>query len=140
MSPYNASLAKNVTIIGDEVFQAQITMFLYDASHAVDMTPDHLRTVPCTQGPDSHSEQNCERTYFISAGIESSISTSGGRRTVEEEVVLAKDQQGYILNFKEGTDQSGFNETVECETYGFAFAGFRLCLHNVEANVLRARK
>ena len=140
MSTFNASLARNVSLVADELLQAQLAGFLYDPSHAVDMTPQHLRIVPCSQGPNSHAEQSCKRTYFIPAGFESGTSVPRGDQALEEDAILAKDQQGYILNFQEESDQSGFDEEHECETYGFSFAGFRMCLHNVEANTIRARK
>jgi hypothetical protein len=60
--------------------------------------------------------------------------------TTQSDFFLAKDQQGYILQFREGDPDWVFNNTAECETFGFPFAGFRLCLRNIRYNTIQARQ
>jgi hypothetical protein len=57
-------------------------------------------------------------------------------------VFLARDQQGYILDFKEGPGggEEWRFQASDCELYGFAFGAFYLCLTNAADNILHARK
>lgn len=139
MRPFNASLAKNVFLVADEILQAQSDMFLSDPSHAIDITPGPLRSVPCTKGPSSHSGQSCERTFFMPGGVELAAPTvNNDEGLLETDVFLAQNQQGYLLHFQEGDKQWLSGETANCEVYGFPFGAYRLCLENAADNVLDA--
>lgn len=141
MTPFNVSLAKNMSVIADQLSQAQISVFLSDPSRAVDVTPSSLRSRPCTQGANSPTRENCERTFFIPGGVEFAAPTvhsdSGSSDT---EVFLVRDQQGYLLEFKEGNRTRQYNEVGSYEVYGFPFAAFHLYLKNSANNTLDARK
>jgi hypothetical protein len=140
MTTFNASLAKKISLATDLVIQAQMDMFLSDTSRAVDITPAHLRSIPCTYSPTSFTGVACERTYFM-AGVAFTPSMRNATSvTTETEVILARDQQGYVLNFKEQPGNMSFDLERECEAYGFPFAAFALCLRNEENNVLHARR
>ena len=60
-------------------------------------------------------------------------------RALDSNAFLAKAQQSYVLNFKEGDDTWEFRQD-ECQVYGFSFAAFNLCLKNAADNVLQARQ
>jgi len=138
MTQFNSSLARNVSVVADQLIQAQLDMFLADTSRAVDITPPNLRTVPCILAPGQITGIPCERTYFM-AGVEFTprVLDNG---TTDEQVILAKDQQGYILNYKEQPGDMEFDLETECEVYGFPFAAFNLCMRNAADNILHARK
>jgi hypothetical protein len=140
MSSFNASLAKNVSLIADQLIQAQLAMFLFDTSRAVDITPGDLRSIPCSHGPTNYIGIPCERTFFMPGGVEFAAPDidSSDDNSISQ-VFLTEGQQGYILSFQEGTDQKGFDEENECRVYGFPFAAFNLCLSNTKSNAMEAR-
>ena len=70
MSLFNASLAKNVSAIADQVVQADISMFLSEQSRAVDITPASQGSIPCTYRSDSQNTEKCQRTYFVPGGLD----------------------------------------------------------------------
>lgn len=141
MSPFNASLAKNVSLVADELLQAQLAMFLSDPTRAVDITPSSLRAIPCSHGPNSESGQNCKRTFFIPGGIEFAAPTVyGDNPPSKSDVFLVKDQQGYLLDFQEADKGRQFDEVSQCQVYGFSFGAIHLCLKNSAENTLDARE
>src|SRR5213078_2239282 len=94
MSPFNASLARNVSVVADQLLQAQLATFLYDPSRAVDVTPSPLRSIPCSNGPNSPSGRSCERMFFIPGGVEFAAPTVyNDDGHLEAEAFLAKNQQ-----------------------------------------------
>ena len=142
MSPFNATLAKNVSVIADQLMQAQLAMFLFDSSRALDVTPMNLRNVPCAHGPTSQQGPLCTRTYLMPGGVEFSapnVNVNDTSLATLSEVYLAEDQRSYVLSFQEGIDQMKFGEH-QCQVYGFPFAAVNLCLQNVNQSSLQARK
>src|SRR5579871_6682506 len=128
MSPFNATLAKNVSVIADQLMQAQLAMFLFDSSTALDVTPMDLRNIPCAHGPTSQQGPLCSRTYVMPGGIEFSapnVNVNDTSLSTLSEVYLAENQRSYLLGFQEGTAQMEFEED-ECQVYGFPFAAFSL--------------
>jgi len=108
MSPFNATLAKNVSVIADQLMQAQLAMFLFDSSRALDITPIGLRNVPCVQGPTSRPGPLCSRTYFMPGGVDlaaPNVNVDATSLSSLSEVYLAEEQQSYLLDFQEGTAQ-----------------------------------
>lgn len=143
MSPFNATLAQNVSIIADQLVQAQLAMFLFDSSRALDITPTNFRNVPCAHGPTSQQGPLCTRTYFMPGGVEFAapiVNINDTSLSTLSEVYLAEDQRSYVLEFQEGTAQVDFEGGDQCQVYGFPFAAFNLCLQNTNQNSLQARR
>lgn len=139
MTPFNASLAKNATIVADQLLQAQQSGFLSNPSRAVDITPKSLRSIPCSQGPNSPSDQSCERTFFLPGGVEFAAPRfHKTRESFGADVFLAKEQQGYLLNYRELGSRWHVDDAAGCQVYGFPFAAFHLCLKNVAENIVDA--
>ena len=129
LSPFNLSLAGNISRVADQLLQSELSTFLSNPSRAVDITPHEMRTVPCSSRQGFHSAEKCERKYFVAGGID--LTTNGSRSKTDvfsTDVVFAGNQQGYILHFKEGDPNWQFNDTIDCQIYGFPFAAFKLCL------------
>ena len=138
ISPFNASLAKNVSTIAEELSQAGLATFLSDPSNAKDITSSELRAVPCAQSPFNQPDTRCERTFFLPGGVQLAAPVIGSDiKPLESNAFLAKSQQSYLLNFKEGEQSWSFSET-DCQVYGFSFAAIRLCLKNEGENTLQA--
>jgi hypothetical protein len=139
MTPFNGSLAKNVSLVADQIIQAQLDTFLQDTSRAVDITPPDLRTVQCLSSPTLTRTVPCKRTYFM-AGVEFTPSAMDNYTGLTNtQVILARNQQSYILDYEEQPGDEVFKDT-DCQAYGFPFAGFNLCMRNDADNVLDARK
>jgi hypothetical protein len=142
MSSFNASLANNVSLLADNVLQAELAMFLSQPSRALDITPASIRSVPCMMGPTAHSTQPCQRTFFMPGGMEQAVSS--GTFIANEnlgEVFLAEDQLSYILSFVEAaSDEDGNDDASQshCQVYGFEFAAINLCLKNLKDNQVYA--
>lgn len=142
MSHFNASLAKNVSAIANQVVQADLAMFLSEPYRTVDLTTPQDRSVPCSHLPGKENERNCRRVYYIPGGMDLAA-TREVKETAKAEVILAQDQQGYILDFVEGPgagEDWAFEAEAECKVYGFPFGAFHLCLRNGAANTLQARE
>ena len=142
MSPFNATLANNVSVIADQLMQAQLAMFLFDTSRALDITPMNLRNVPCAHGPTSQQGPLCNRTYLMPGGVEFSapnINVNDTSLSTLSEVYMAEDQRSYVLDFQENTSQMGFRKD-QCQVYGFPFAAINLCLQNMNQSTLQASK
>ncbi|KAF2432163.1 hypothetical protein EJ08DRAFT_136752 [Tothia fuscella] len=138
MSPFNGSLAQNVSVITDQLINA--VMFLSDPTRSVDDTPGSLAGVPCANGPRKEVDTRCRRTYYLPAGVEHvAAQLDGNPMAAKSDVFLAIGQQGYVLEYEEGERDWVFDEAAECISYGFAFSGFRLCMRNTESNALQAR-
>jgi hypothetical protein len=139
MSPFNGSLAKNVSIITDQLVNA--VMFLSDPTRSVDITPGPLAAVPCSNTPQKQVDVKCKRSYYLPAGVEFVAAQLDGSPLFEKsDVFFAMGQQGYLLEYEEGDSKWEFDQSAECLSYGFAFAAFRLCLKNTKSNALQARK
>jgi hypothetical protein len=141
MTPFNGSLAKNVSIVADQIIQAQLMMFLVDPSRAVDITDPARRIDSCSYGPSAYTGVPCERSFFM-AGVEFTprfLEYTKSATNVAE-VILATNQQGYVLDYKEYPGNLEFDLETECQIYGFPFAAFHLCLRNIAENILHARK
>ncbi|KAF2188992.1 hypothetical protein K469DRAFT_684256 [Zopfia rhizophila CBS 207.26] len=143
MSLFNASLAKNVSSIADQVVQADLAMFLSAPHRSVDITPQSQRTIPCSHVPGRANTQNCRRVYYIPGGAELAVvqETRNGSRS-QADVDLAQSQQGYIFDFVEGpgaNEEWEFKGNEDCEMFGFPFGAFHLCLKNGAKNTLHAR-
>lgn len=142
MSLFNASLAKNVSAIADQVVQADLSMFLSEPYRTVDLTPPSERSIPCAHIPGKDNTENCRRVYYIPGGMDlaANRATQG---TTDADILLSINQQGYILDFVEGPgagEQWNFDAETECKVYGFPFGAFHLCLKNGSPNILHARK
>src|ERR1700753_2216500 len=96
MTPFNACLAKNVSLVGDQLIHSQLNMFLTDGTKAIDLTPHEKRMKPCTYGPGVNPNTTaCERN-FLMVGIDlTPPDVSDISRAPPNQVVLAKNQQGY---------------------------------------------
>lgn len=141
MTPFNGSLARNISLIGDQLSQAQLFMFLTDPSRALEITPSSVRSVPCTHGPNAQLGQSCNRTFFIPGGVEfASPMVLDNVGPSDTDVFLVKDQQSYVLDFSEGDQRWPYDATTDCQVHGFPFAAFQLCLKNAADNVLDARE
>ena len=143
MSLFNASLAKNVSAIADQVVQADISMFLSEQSRSVDITPASQGSILCTYRSDSPNTEKCQQTYFVPGGLDlAAPDARNNPNLTKADVFLAMDQQGYILDFMAGpggSEEWRFKPS-DCEVYGFAFGAFYLCLTNAADNTLRARE
>lgn len=142
MSPFNATLAKNVLVIADQLMEAQLVIFLFDPSRALDATPVDLRNVPCAHSRTSQQGSLCARTYLIPGGVGFSapdVKVNDTTLSALFEVHLAEDQRSFMLGFQESTARIEFGED-QCQNYGFPFAAFSLCLRNVNQSSLQVRK
>jgi hypothetical protein len=138
MTLFNGSLAKNVSLVAEQIIQAQLDMFLQDTSRAVDITPAHLRIVPCLYSPAFANSTPCERAYLM-AGVEFTPPVlDNGASQMEKQVILATAQQSYILEFIEQPGDMVY-DNKDCQIYGFPFSAFNLCMRNQANNVLQAR-
>jgi hypothetical protein len=143
MSAFDGSLANNVSIITDQLIQAELSRFLSEPSRAVDITPMGERLVSCSHVPGVPNTENCHRVYFVPGGVELAMPAVAPTSNSSAEAYLAQNQQGCIFDFVEGP---GVNETwswhidTECVPYGFGFGAFLLCLKNSgnNSNILRA--
>jgi uncharacterized integral membrane protein len=141
MSPFNGTLAQNVSVVADYVVQADLAMFLSQPYRSVDITPRSERMVPCEHIPGNNNTKNCRRVYYMPGGLELAA-TQEVKNIVKTEIVVAENQQGYILDFTEGPDAGGewiFEAEGGCQVYGFPFGAFHLCLKNAGSNTLQAR-
>jgi len=143
VSLFNASLAKNVSSIADHLVQAELATFLSEPTRSIDITPASLRVIPCSHRPGMENTQNCKRTYFVPGGVELAAPEKQNSPSLNRaDVFLAKDQQGYILDFLEGPgvrEEWQFEGDKDCEVYGFPFGAVHLCLNNAGNNTLHAR-
>lgn len=141
MSPFNASLAKNISVISDQILIAEMFSFLSHPARTINITPGPLRSIQCSRGPESQGGQICERTFFIPGGAElAGVTVYDDFKSTQSDVFLAQHQQGYLLHFQESDDWWRAGEAASCQAYGFAFAAFQLCLRNRAENVLDARE
>ena len=143
VSLFNASLAKNVSSIADQVVQADLANFLYQPYRAVDITPGSERLIPCSHIPGQENKLNCRRVYYIPGGLELAVTQEmKNKMDPDADIILAENQQGYILDFTEGPvgEDWSFKREGDCMFYGFPFSAFHLCLKNGAANTLHARK
>ncbi|KAH7128296.1 hypothetical protein B0J11DRAFT_267154 [Dendryphion nanum] len=140
MTPFNASLARNVSSIADQVSQADLANFLLQPYRTVDVTPTSERSIPCSHMPGKQSHQNCRRVYYLPGGLDLAA-TQDAKSMATSQVILAQDQQGYILDFIEGPELGKvWSFTAqECELFGFPFGAIHLCLRNAANNTLQAR-
>lgn len=141
MTPFNVSLAKNISVIIDQLSQAQLSQFLVDPSRAIDLTPSSLRSKPCTLGVNSLTAQNCQRSFFVPGGVEfAAPEVQENRASSDMDIFLVRNQQGYMLDFDEGDSTWREKNPADCQVYGFPFAAFYLCLRDSGYNILDARK
>jgi len=133
MQPFNGTLANNISVLSNQILQG---LFLTDPSRAADITPTTELAVPCSNTPGHISTTKCQRSYLLPYGVGYSAMQFNG--PTQSDIVVANDQQSYILNFEEGDPTWVFNDTTECQSYGFVFAAFRLCLKNIAQSSIQA--
>jgi len=138
MSPFNASLGKEVIRISDQVLQA--VAIISDTRRIVDITPHNQSAVACRGGPNMPPAPRCERHFFAPGGIEAATTKfDNDPELSKSEAFLAKRQQSYILSFIEGEDSWTFEDS-ECLDYGFGFAAFLLCAKNNDDGSIKSRE
>jgi hypothetical protein len=140
MTPFNASLAKNVSLVAEQLIQAQLNMFLSDGTKAIELTPHQKRMIPCSYGPGVPPNTTACQRNFLMVGIDFTPPILPDiSKAPANEVVLVKGQQGYLLNYEELPNSSDYDST-ECSVYGYPFAAYNLCIRNINQNTLQTRK
>jgi hypothetical protein len=89
ISPFNGSLTNNVSLIIDQLLEAELSQFLSEPSRAIDVTAPVDRLIPCSHRPGVTSYQNCRRVYFMPGGLQLAVPTLANT-TSNAEVYLAK--------------------------------------------------
>jgi hypothetical protein len=88
---------------------------------------------------EASNQTRCERTYLM-LGIDLTPPILNDlSKAPPTEVVLAKNQQGYLLEYTELPSSNNYT-TEQCSVYGYPFASFNLCLENLDISTLQARK
>ena len=142
MSLFNGTLAQNVSVVADDVIQADLAMLLSQPYRSVDITPPADRMIFCDRVPGQNDTNNCHRVYYMPGGFELAA-TQKVKDIVNTEIIVAQNQRGYILCFLEGPDVGekwNFEAEGGCRIYGFPFGAFHLCLRNAGSNILQARE
>jgi hypothetical protein len=60
--------------------------------------------------------------------------------SMEADAYLAIDQQGYLFEFEQGTQNWTYNTETECGVYGSELFAFALCLKNGADGGVQARE
>jgi hypothetical protein len=136
---FNATLAAFWSVATDLIFSINFQNFLI-SSHVIDTTPNSANN-NCTVRSGEPGGYPCEARYFLSPGIEPSItSLLQNDDFAGSDMVVAENQLGTEITFQNGDLNSTYNVTLECSAYGFDNFAFSLCFKDGDSGTIISRK
>ncbi|KAF2195805.1 hypothetical protein K469DRAFT_744275 [Zopfia rhizophila CBS 207.26] len=139
MEPFNASVASQLGIMEDLLFNINYVSFLYNTIRAIDITPNFENRVGCESGLSITTKSSCARHVLLAQELQNVDAQLPLNLNSESDVVLSAGQQIYSLEFHDNIVIK--NESLTCETINSGPAYYRLCTQNagdgsIHANII----
>ncbi|PGH18383.1 hypothetical protein AJ79_00450 [Helicocarpus griseus UAMH5409] len=136
MGVFNASLAQIWQPMTDLLYSSRFEGFLFDSTASYDLTSPAARSTCDVEDPDI---RRCVLRYYITAGIENFAPEFLSVNHNHADAFLAENQNGYVLEYQDGSDDWQYNWQTECSLYGVGLGAWALCLKNAASNIIQAR-
>ena len=133
MVPFNASVAGQLGVMEDLLFNINYFNFLVDTLHAVDITPDDS-TGKCAQGVSLSGDESCTRRVLIAQELQNVDANLGLTQHPESEVVVSEHQQIYQLEYQDNVDVP--KDNTSCRIFASGPSQYRFCSGNAADGLL----
>ncbi|KAF2272163.1 uncharacterized protein EI97DRAFT_462174 [Westerdykella ornata] len=136
MEPFNSTVASQLGVIQDLLFNIDYVTFLTNPLHAVNLAPELEEVSGCIKGMGITRKNSCVRRILVAQELQNvyaglPLSSTGGRTAI-----LSQHQQVYHLEYRDN-----INVTSSPPTCRFFLAGpteYRLCVTDAEDGWLHA--
>lgn len=129
MEPFNGSLAQQMGVWQDMMFNIAYVSFLSNPLHAIDITPEaEKKKHDCLHGTASTDNTTCSRHVLITQEynqVEPSLPIRGG---TQSQIALFTDQQVYSLDYRDNVEI--VRSDSRCEQFTSGPASYMLCTRN----------
>jgi hypothetical protein len=140
MGGFDPSVAAQLGVMEDLLFNMDYSSFLMNPMNAFDITPKTERHQYCATGVHVYGNHSCSRTVSVNGALELvDAQLLNSTQYPQADVMLSQNQQVYILEYRDGITHS-FDNTTDCMTISSGPTAYQLCLANDQDQSLLARK
>lgn len=136
MEPFNHSVALQLGVMEDMLFNLNYVNFLANPLHAIDIGPKTAEDNGCVKGVSLTPNDRCTRHVLITQEYQNVDATLPLTQHLESRVVLSMDQQVYSLEYRDNIELSKLD--LICEDFRSGPGQYRFCTKNEDDGWLQA--
>ncbi|KAF2478336.1 uncharacterized protein BDR25DRAFT_348589 [Lindgomyces ingoldianus] len=133
MQPFNASVASQLGVMEDLLFNINYVTFLSNPLHSIDQSP---HSDDCSRGIAVFSNHSCTRRVLMTQEYQMVDANLHLTKDQDSEVVLSKNQQIYELEYHDNIQVS--DENLECNKIHSGPAYYNICTRNADDGWVQA--
>ncbi|KAF1848659.1 uncharacterized protein K460DRAFT_403936 [Cucurbitaria berberidis CBS 394.84] len=137
MEPFNSSVAPQLGVMEDMLFNLGYVSFLSNPLHAIDITPDVARHEGCAKGMGLEPNQSCLHEILIAQEFQNVNANLPLSRSSDSQVVLSANQQIFLLEFRDNI--KGTASALDCKDFNAGPAFYTLCISDMQDGSINAR-
>lgn len=136
MEPFNGSVASELGVMQDLLFNINYVAFLFSPSHSINMELETEHHENCVKGLGITTKDSCHRHVLIAQEYQNVEANLPLQQHPETSVVLSMNQQVYSLEYLDNIEVR--NHDLVCETFGSGPSQYRFCIRNADNGGLEA--
>jgi hypothetical protein len=136
MQPFNYSIAPQLGVMQDLLFNINYVTFLYNPLHSVNLGGNLDQKRGCVKGTGLTPNDSCARHILVAQEYQNVDARLGLTEHLESNVVLSENQQVYSLEYRDNVELS--KDVRNCETFESGPVQYLLCIENHDDNWLHA--
>lgn len=136
MESFNGSVASQLGVMEDLLFNFNYVTFLWNPMHAVDITPQSAQKESCVKGVSTAANVTCPRQVLIAQEYQNVEANMPTMQHLDSQVVLSQHQQVYSLEYEDNIEISKYD--LKCESFQSGPAQYRFCIRNADDNSIQA--
>lgn len=139
MEPFNSSVAFQLGVMQDLLFNLNYVTFLSDPSHAVNLAPERGEDQGCVRGLSLASNKSCSLRVLIVQEYQNVFATLPLAKdsTSRYHAILSQNQHVYSLEYQDNVNIAP-HSNLSCEYFRSGPSHYRLCIGNAADHWLHA--
>ncbi|ORY16003.1 hypothetical protein BCR34DRAFT_598035 [Clohesyomyces aquaticus] len=133
MEPFNASVASELGVMEDLLFNIDYVYFLENPQHSLGISPE---ADGCTRGMAMSSNKSCSRRVLMTQAKQMVDANLNFDTSLNSEIVLSNNQQVYLLEYLDNIPVS--SQDLECQRINSGPACYTLCTREAKAGLIEA--
>lgn len=137
METFNGSVASQLGVMEDLLFNLGYVAFLSNPLHAIDITPDaEKKKKDCVKGLGKTSDTSCARHVLITQEFQNVDAAIPFHGELDSQVVVAFNQRIYSLEYHDNIDIP--RTSARCEELSSGPAAYMICMRNAPDGSIEA--
>lgn len=136
MQDFNHSVAPQLGVMQDLLFNINYVTFLYNPLHSVNLGGKRDQTKGCVKGTGLTKNDSCTRTILVAQEYQNVDARLGLTQHLESNVVLSENQQVYSLEYRDNVELS--KDVRNCKTFESGPVQYLFCVENHDDSWIRA--